>query len=101
MIDTKDKILKEFEEKFGARLASLEMAYQVHGGDSWSGQSIPEFISQAVDKVVEEHLSEIWKMSMALYNRSVETSGVTKSNHESLCKINQYCAKNLSKPKLK
>ena len=44
----------------------------------------------------KELLGEIWKMSQALYNHSIESNDVAMSNFHSLEKINQYCAKLLT-----
>ena len=37
-------------------------------------------------------IKSIWEMSKALYNSTVETSDVTKSNYRALTKVNKYCA---------
>lgn len=42
-----DKI-KEFEEKFGKRLDMLESFYYHHGGEQWTGETIPEWLAKAL-----------------------------------------------------
>ena len=48
----KEKI-KEFEEKFGGRLVSLETFYQVHGGEPYKGEVIPDFLQTALSEAYQ------------------------------------------------
>lgn len=47
--EVKEKILKEFQEEFGQRLAALESMWQNHGGEQWNSITISEWLSQSLD----------------------------------------------------
>lgn len=55
---TKQQILQEFRKKFGSRLDSLELSYQNHGGSAWTDETIPDWLSQALDEVEQEAMKE-------------------------------------------
>jgi hypothetical protein len=83
--ENKDKLDKLFE-----KLNSI-----AHDRAGLFDTPIVNEVLKIIEEEKEQILRDIWKMSQALYNQTVESSDVTKSNYEALKAINYYCAKML------
>jgi len=48
------EINKKFQNKVGKRIDMLETFYQIHNGSPYEGQTIPEFLEEALTLVYKE-----------------------------------------------
>ena len=81
---------ERFEKEFGQILGSMELTYRVHGGESWEGRKIIDFIQTELDRAYKEGAlwavnliskKEGWEDSRDFY-RIIVNDALTKGKEE-------------------